>query len=149
MNLSNIIAHMISEMMENQDEVEIQRNTLAQTVGCVPSQINYVLSSRFTPERGYIVESRRGGGGYIKITRIHCDRGTALMHAINAIGDTADEKTARAILINLVYHDLLSQKAASLMLAATGDSALRLVEQPKRDAVRAAILKQMLLTLQA
>ena len=49
MNLSNIIAHMISEMMENQDEVEIQRNTLAQTVGCVPSQSNYVLSSRDTP----------------------------------------------------------------------------------------------------
>ena len=95
------------------------------------------------------MESRRGGGGYIKITRIHCDRSTALMHALSAIGDTADEKTARAILINLVYHDLLSQKAASLMLAATGDSALRLVEQPKRDAVRAAILKQMLLTLQA
>ena len=148
MNLSNIIAHMISEMMENQDEVEIQRNTLAQTVGCVPSQINYVLSSRFTPERGYIVESRRGGGGYIKITRIHCDRGTALMHAINAIGDAADEKTVRAILVNLVYHDLLTQKAASLMLAATGDSALRLIESPKRDAVRAAILKQMLLTMQ-
>ena len=149
MNLSNIIAHMISDMMENQDEVEIQRNTLAQTVGCVPSQINYVLSSRFTPERGYIVESRRGGGGYIKITRIHCDRSTALMHALSAIGDTADEKTARAILVNLVYHDLLSHKAASLLLAATGDSALRLVDQHKRDAVRAAILKQMLLTLQA
>ena len=149
MNLSNIIAHMISEMMENQDEVEIQRNTLAQTIGCVPSQINYVLSSRFTPERGYIVESRRGGGGYIKITRIHCDRGTALMHAINAIGEAADEKTTRAILVNLVYHDLLSQKAASLMLAATGDTALRLIDQNKRDAVRAAILKQMLLTMQA
>jgi transcriptional regulator CtsR len=71
------------------------------------------------------------------------------MHALSAIGDTADEKTARAILVNLVYHDLLSQKAASLMLAATGDSALRLVDQHKRDAVRAAILKQMLLTLQA
>ena len=79
---------------------------------------------------------------------IHCDRGTALMHAINAIGDAADEKTVRAILVNLVYHDLLTQKAASLMLAATGDSALRLIESPKRDAVRAAILKQMLLTMQ-
>ena len=74
MNLSNIIAHMISEMMENQDEVEIQRNTLAQTVGCVPSQINYVLSSRFTPERGYIVESRRGGGGWTLLPHGQCDR---------------------------------------------------------------------------
>ena len=149
MNLSNIIAHMISEMMENNDEVEIQRNTLAQTVGCVPSQINYVLASRFTPERGYIVESRRGGGGYIKITRIHCDRGTALMHTLNAIGDTLDEKTCRSHLVNLVYLDLLTKRDASLLLAATGDNALRLVEPARRDGVRAAIFKQMLLALQA
>ncbi|MBR6313304.1 MAG: CtsR family transcriptional regulator [Clostridia bacterium] len=148
MNLSNIIAHMISEMMENQDEVEIQRNTLAQTVGCVPSQINYVLASRFTPERGYIVESRRGGGGYIKITRIHCDRGTALMHTLNAIGDTLDEKTCRSHLVNLVYLDLLTKRDASLLLAATGDNALRLIDPARRDAVRAAIFKQMLLALQ-
>ena len=149
MNLSNIIAHMISEMMENNDEVEIQRNTLAQTIGCVPSQINYVLASRFTPERGYLVESRRGGGGYIKISRIHCDRGTALMHAINAIGDAVDERTCRSHLVNLVYLDLLSQRDASLILAAAGDGVLRLVEPQRRDAVRAAIVKQMLLTLQA
>ena len=149
MNLSNIIAHMISEMMENNDEVEIQRNTLAQTIGCVPSQINYVLSSRFTPERGYLVESRRGGGGYIKISRIHCDRGTALMHAINAIGDAVDERTCRSHLVNLVYLDLLSERDASLILAAAGDGELRLVEPQRRDAVRAAIVKQMLLTLQA
>ena len=149
MNLSNIIAHMISEMMEDQDEVEIQRNTLAQTVGCVPSQINYVLASRFTPERGYIVESRRGGGGYIKITRIHCDRGTALMHTLNAIGDTLDEKTCRSHLVNLVYLDLLTKRDASLLLAATGDNALRLIDPARRDAVRAAIFKQMLLALQA
>lgn len=148
-NLSNIIAHMISEMMEDSDEVEIQRNTLAQTVGCVPSQINYVLASRFTPERGYLVESRRGGGGYIKITRIHCDRGTALMHAINAVGDAVDEKTGRSHLVNLVYLDLLSKRDASLILAAIGDNALRLCDPQRRDAVRAAILKQMLLTLQA
>ena len=149
MNLSNIIAHMISEMMENNDEVEIQRNTLAQTIGCVPSQINYVLASRFTPERGYLVESRRGGGGYIKISRIHCDRGTAMMHAINAIGDAMDERTCRSHLVNLVYLDLLSQRDASLILAAVGDGVLRLVEPQRRDAVRAAIVKQMLLTLQA
>lgn len=148
MNLSNIIAHMISEMMENNDEVEIQRNTLAQTIGCVPSQINYVLASRFTPERGYLVESRRGGGGYIKISRIHCDCGTAMMHAINAIGDAVDEKTCRSHLVNLVYLDLLSKRDASLILAATGDGVLRLVEPQRRDAVRATIVKQMLLTLQ-
>ena len=74
MNISNIIATMIQEMIENDGYTEIQRNELAQKVGCVPSQINYVISSRFTPEHGYIVESRRGGGGYIKITRAAVDR---------------------------------------------------------------------------
>ena len=74
MNISNIIASMIQEMLENDGYTEIQRNELAQTLGCVPSQINYVISSRFTPEQGYIVESRRGGGGYIKITRASIDR---------------------------------------------------------------------------
>ena len=69
MSLSNQIARMLLEMLEDDGMAEIQRNEFAQTVGCVPSQINYVISSRFTPEHGYIVESRRGGGGYIKITR--------------------------------------------------------------------------------
>ena len=64
MSLSSQITGMILEMLGNSGTIEIQRNELAQTIGCVPSQINYVIASRFTPEQGYIVESRRGGGGY-------------------------------------------------------------------------------------
>ncbi len=146
-NLSNMIAHMISEMMENQDEIEFQRNTMAQNLGCVPSQINYVLSSRFTPERGYLVESKRGGGGCIKITRVNFSTGTPLMHVVNAIGDSLDEKTCRSYLVNLVYSDLIEKRDASLIMAAAGDPVLKLIEQPQRDRVRAAICKQMLLTL--
>ena len=67
LNLSNAIAQMITDMLNEKDEIEFQRNLLAQDLGCVPSQINYVLSSRFTPERGFLVESRRGGGGCIRI----------------------------------------------------------------------------------
>lgn len=74
MNLSNNIAGIIMDMLERDGYTEIQRNELAQTLGCVPSQINYVISSRFTPEQGYIVESRRGGGGYIRISRVKLDR---------------------------------------------------------------------------
>ena len=70
---------MIIQMLDDKDEIEFQRNILAQNVGCVPSQINYVLSSRFTPERGYIVESRRGGGGCVRITRVSYDKNTLLM----------------------------------------------------------------------
>ena len=66
MSLSSQITGMILEMLGSSGTIEIQRNELAQTIGCVPSQINYVIASRFTPEQGYIVESRRGGGGYIR-----------------------------------------------------------------------------------
>ena len=66
MNLSKEIAGMILDMLSDSGTTEIRRNDLAAQLGCVPSQINYVISSRFTPEHGYIVESRRGGGGYIK-----------------------------------------------------------------------------------
>ncbi len=147
MNLSNVIAHMISEMLEDQNEVEIQRNSLAQTIGCVPSQINYVLSSRFTPERGYLVESRRGGGGCIRIARIHYDTSTPLMHTLGAIGDAVDEKTCRSHLVNLVYMNLLTKRDAALMSAAVSDRTLETVDPSKRDAVRAAIFKSMLLTV--
>ena len=147
MNLSNVIAGMISEMLNEQDEIEFQRNTLAQRIGCVPSQINYVLSSRFTPERGYLVESRRGGGGCIRIVRLHVCGDTPLMHTVNAVGAAIDEKTCRSHLLNLVYNDLLSETDASLMLAALSEASLHILNGPEKDEVRAAIFKQMLLTV--
>ena len=88
MSLSSQITGMILEMLGNGGTVEIQRNELAQTVGCVPSQINYVIASRFTPEQGYIVESRRGGGGYIRIRRAAMEPNQKVMHAVNAVSYT-------------------------------------------------------------
>ena len=71
MRMSDIVAQYISEILEQSGgNAEIQRNELAQTLGCVPSQINYVITSRFTPEQGYLVESRRGGGGYLSLIHI-------------------------------------------------------------------------------
>ena len=75
MKMSDIVASYIMKILDESDgNAEIQRNELAGELGCVPSQINYVITSRFTPEQGYMVESKRGGGGYIKITRIKMDR---------------------------------------------------------------------------
>lgn len=147
MNLSNVIAQMISEMLDGKDEVEFRRNTLAQDLGCVPSQINYVISSRFTPERGYIVESRRGGGGFIRIAKVNCNGETLLMHVVNSVGDSIDEGTCRAHLANLVYRELLSKRDAKLILSAAGDSCLRAVDAETRDKVRALIFKQLLITV--
>lgn len=147
MNLSNAIAQMISEMLDGKDEVEFRRNTLAQDLGCVPSQINYVISSRFTPERGYIVESRRGGGGFIRIAKVNCNGETLLMHVVNSVGDSIDEATCRAHLANLVYRELLSKRDAKLILSAVSDSCLRAVDAETRDKVRALIFKQLLITV--
>lgn len=147
MNLSNAIAQMILDMLDEDGYTEIQRNELAETLGCVPSQINYVISSRFTPEHGYIVESKRGGGGYIRITRAKYDKGTALMHVVNNIGLKLDDKTARAHVYNLNYQKLLDDNSSKLILTATSENALRSAPPGIRDEIRASIFKQMLLAL--
>lgn len=147
MSLSNQIAGILMEMMRNDGTTEIQRNELAQSLGCVPSQINYVISSRFTPEQGYIVESRRGGGGYIKITRVNLDAPSIIMHAVNCVGDSMDFAACRANIMNLLHSGIISAQPAKLLLAATGDNALKALPVPVRDVVRATIFKQMLLSL--
>ena len=103
MRLSDLISQTIIEMLSESETgaTEIKRNEFANMLGCVPSQINYVLSSRFTHENGYIVESRRGGGGYIKITRIRLDRSSAIMHIVNSIGSEISINAVRIILDNL------------------------------------------------
>lgn len=145
MNLSNIIAQMLLDMIEANGSTEIQRNELAEQLGCVPSQINYVISSRFTPEQGYIVESRRGGGGYIKISRVNLERADMIMHLVNAIGKEIDEKTCRAHIVNLVHQEYLSPDISAIMLAAMNETSYRCLPPENRDAVRAGIFKQMLL----
>ena len=71
MGTSDLIARFIMEALDNEEGIaELQRSMIANRFGCVPSQINYVISTRFSPEHGYVVESRRGGGGYIRIKRV-------------------------------------------------------------------------------
>ena len=149
MRISDIISERILALLENSSNgmAEIARNELAAMLGCVPSQINYVISSRFTPEQGYMVESRRGGGGYIRITRVCVDRSSAIMHLINSVGRVLDTGTARAIINNLAYQNLVSHEAATLMNIAVSDKCYREIEPVLRDTIRASILKQMLLSL--
>ena len=148
MRMSDLVARYINDILEEQDgAAEIRRNELATTLGCVPSQINYVITSRFTPEQGYIVESRRGGGGYIRITRINATRSGAIMHIVNAIGQTLDKATAEVMLNNMLDRGVIDARAARMMAAAMGERAYASVPQQHRDAVRAAVFKNMLLTL--
>lgn len=147
MNISNIIASMIQDMLEDDGSTEIQRNELAQKIGCVPSQINYVISSRFTPEHGYIVESRRGGGGYIKITRANYGTDTLKMHLINSIGTTLDERVCNAHIKNLYERDIIDEKTAKILLSALTGNAYREIPKEYGDILRASVFKQMILNI--
>lgn len=145
MKLSDAIADMILNMFDdNTSTIQIQRNDLAQQLGCVPSQINYVITSRFTPEQGYRIESRRGGGGYIMITRA-ATKENALMSLVNSIGNSIDEKSAKANIYNLHYQGLLSDKAGRTMMSVVSDNNFKGVETEIKNQIRASLLKQMLL----
>ncbi len=147
MNLSNQIARMLLDMLDETGRAEIQRNEMAEQLGCVPSQINYVISSRFTPEQGYIVESKRGGGGYIKISRVNYNtKEQVFMHIINSIGDSIDEQSARAMILNLNHRELLDGDKSKIILSAINDNCYKNVEQEQRPKVRASVLKQMFLS---
>jgi transcriptional regulator of stress and heat shock response len=146
--LSDVIAEMIQQMISETNGIaEIQRNELANRLGCVPSQINYVITSRFTPEQGYIVESRRGGGGFIRITRKMQSGNELLTHVISAIGEKLNEETARIYTAGLYTNGIISAEAARLLRAASCDQVYRELPQAQRDAVRAAVMKQMIITL--
>jgi len=146
--LSDIIEDFLKELIIEEGAVEIQRNELASKFNCVPSQINYVISTRFTAEKGYYVESRRGGGGYICIKRVNPESaGDYLMHIINSIGDKISQLTSEVFINNFVDYNIIETREAMIMKAATSDKALSYVPMDKRDDVRAAILKNMLMSL--
>ena len=148
MRMSDVIATRILELIEASEEsvAEIQRNELASLFGCAPSQINYVLSSRFTPEHGFIIESRRGGGGYIKIQRVMPKPGNQMMHVVNAIGDYVSYSDAAAIVRNCYDYDLITEKEARIILAAITEKSIP-IEQPQQDALRARMLKNILVAI--
>lgn len=142
-----MVAQTILNLIEQSERgiAEIRRNELAESLGCVPSQINYVLSSRFTPEQGFIVESRRGGGGFIRVTRIRVNRSTAVMHLVSSIGKELDRSASRAMLENLARGGVIDELTANIMNAALSDTALSQVPADRRNNVRADLLKNMLL----
>ena len=143
MKLSDAIADMILNMFDDDTPtIQIQRNDLAAQLGCVPSQINYVITSRFTPEQGYRIESRRGGGGYIMITRA-ATKENAIMSLVNSIGKSIDEKSAKVY--NLHYQGLISDKAGRIMMSVVSDNNFKGIENETKNQIRANLLKQMII----
>ena len=148
--LTEQIARIIEQMIdENGGQLELQRNKLAGDVGCVPSQINYVITSRFNTGRGYIVESRRGGGGFVKITKVNFDsKNSFLMHLLCAVGDEIDEMSARGLSLSLYDNALISQRELGLLQTLLCERALQKAgDAQRRAAVRADLLKSFILAL--
>ncbi len=147
MGTSDLIASFILDIMEDAGgTAELSRSNLAERFSCVPSQINYVISTRFSPEHGYIVESRRGGGGFIRITRVQASPQRLIMHTVNSVGASLDLHTAAAFVSNMLGSDALELKTANLIMTAISDRALRPISPEHRDIVRASIFKQLLVS---
>ena len=148
LKMSDLVANYILKMLEEQDgKAEIQRNTLANNLGCVPSQINYVITSRFTPENGYMVESRRGGGGCIKIIKVTVPADDAIMAIITSIGQTIDKQSIESLLNSMISRSLITIDTAKIIASAMSDKSLARIAQNDRGAIRADIFKNILITL--
>ena len=147
MNMSDAIEKLLLEMLRESDgSVEIQRNNLAGELNCVPSQINYVIQTRFTPERGYIIESRRGGGGGVRIRAVSTDRTTYPMHIVNTVGNSLSYRTAVVFVQNLLDYECITAREAHLILGAINDKVLPF-DVEIRDVLRARIFKSMITSM--
>ena len=146
MRMSDMIEEFIKELFDEEDSIEIQRNELAEQFKCVPSQINYVIATRFKPSQGYYVESRRGGGGHITIKKVNNTKSDYIMHIINNIGNEITSNEVDILISDFLTYDIIEAKEAKLIKVATSDNVLRL-DKDTKDRVRARIFKNMLLNL--
>lgn len=148
-NISDIIEGYLKAIIEEEQNssIEIKRSEVAEKFQCVPSQINYVIKTRFTVERGYAVESKRGGGGYIRIFRVQTNsRKELIEHILKGIQQGASYTMAEDVVYRLMEETVISEREAKLILAAVDRTTLH-QPLPERDVLRARILQAMLLTL--
>ncbi|MBS3994470.1 MAG: CtsR family transcriptional regulator [Alkaliphilus sp.] len=146
--ISDIIEIFIKELLEEDNElgVEIQRNELANHFNCAPSHINYVLTTRFTMDKGYLIESRRGGGGNIKILKLNIDKNTFVQILIDEIGENIGKMQAASMIDMLKDRNLVTERESFIMAAAISDRSINTPINIKNE-VRANILKSMIITI--
>ncbi|WP_070121442.1 CtsR family transcriptional regulator [Bacillus marinisedimentorum] len=148
-NISDIIEQYLKEVLKVSDEkiVEIRRQEIAEKFQCVPSQINYVINTRFTVEKGYMVESKRGGGGYIRIIKVEAhDQADLIDQMLAFVENKLPQNVAENLIARLLEEDIVTQREAKLMISAI-DRAVILTDLPERDEIRARIMKAMLSAL--
>lgn len=142
-NMSDMIEEYLKRTLKKEGKIEIQRNEIAERFDCVPSQINYVINSRFTIQHGYTVESKRGGGGYIRIIKIQVNDNADSLEKINEIiGEQLSEKDAEIIINTLYKNSLMTAREGQIMLAAMDEANYPLKEKESAQ-IRANILSSM------
>lgn len=148
-NTTDIIEQYLKSVLLNSPDqvVEIGRNELAEKFQCVPSQINYVIATRFTLEKGYLVESKRGGGGFIRIQRIQLPtHGKIVDHLMRSLSDQVDQETAEGLIEQLAESKLITDREAKMLIAGIHRNTIPL-RLPLRDEIRAKLLRAMLMAL--
>lgn len=149
MSISDIIEQYLKEILHQNEEkmIEIKRSEIADQFQCVPSQINYVINTRFTIEKGYIIESKRGGGGYIRIIRIeHRDEFDLIDDIIHLINPNVSQQAAIDVIERLYENKIITFREQNIMLSAI-DREVLAYPLPERDKLRARILTVMLTAL--
>ena len=128
MRISDVIEEFIKDMFESGDSIDIQRNELAEKFNCLPSQINYVIATRFKPNQGYYVESQRGGGGHITIKKVAITKSNYLMHIITNMGDKITAQEVSIYISNFLSYNIINETVAKLLKVATSDNVLNIEE---------------------
>ncbi|MGI6633131.1 MAG: CtsR family transcriptional regulator [Bacillota bacterium] len=142
-SLADLIEEYIESLIEEgKGMAEIQRALVAELFRCAPSQVSYVIASRFSPERGYIIESRRGGGGFIRLTRVTLDD-EEIRDVVSDIGSYLSQDESYGYLDRLREEGYLDDRTYAVMRAALSRNALT-IRLPERDLLRANLLKAML-----
>jgi len=148
-SLSKQIEEYIKELMRQQESavLEIQRNLLSEHFQCVPSQINYVLSTRFTPAQGYIVESRRGGGGFVRIVRVGLENDNDIRRLIaQSVGESITERQSEGVIAYLVKERIITSREGEMLNLMLKDRTLSDVKE-NRDRLRAKLLQYALVVV--
>lgn len=144
-SISDVIEEYLKKILGDDSQIEISRSAIANHFDVVPSQINYVIKTRFTIQHGYLVQSKRGGGGYIRIERVNLlDDLDVLDTLIQAIGDSISERDAYDIISTLYSEKVISQREGDLMLVALSKQALAIGNRNVEAQLRAHLLVAML-----
>lgn len=145
-SISDVIEQFIMSSLDDNDFIELSRNDLAKFFSCVPSQINYVLNTRFTINRGFVIESQRGGSGYIKLTRMHDNDSNFLKNSLAYCSKPMTVLEANQLLQNMFEKKLINERETNLLKSIISAKALN---NPINidNTIRSNIMRQVIIEL--